>query len=67
MEKRETAHWLERGTESCAVCHQRYTYELEYRCYDCDSPICPVCVVTVHKHGRGYCPGCTPDDLPEAS
>lgn len=60
MEKRTTAWWIEGGTEVCDVCGHPHAYELEYRCYDCDAPICPVCVVTVRRAGHAFCPGCVP-------
>lgn len=60
MKKLSARWWVEGGTEVCDVCAQRYAYQLEYRCYDCDSPICPVCVITVRQEGRSYCPGCGP-------
>lgn len=37
------AWWLETGTEICPACHQLYLYEAEYRCGDCDGPICSEC------------------------
>ena len=52
--------WLDGGTEQCHVCLQSYAYEAEYRCVDCDAPICPYCVVRVKRTGRVYCPGCGP-------
>jgi hypothetical protein len=56
-----TIWWLDGGDEQCRVCHQRYAYEVEYRCVDCDAPICPFCVITVRRTRRSYCPGCDPD------
>ncbi|MCM3902880.1 MAG: hypothetical protein ND866_14335 [Pyrinomonadaceae bacterium] len=35
--------WLEPGTEICPGCHQLYLYETEYRCTDCDGPMCSDC------------------------
>ena len=55
--------WAEGGSEICLFCEQRYAYEMEVRCVDCDSPACPVCAVTeritavVHR-----CPGCCHDE-----
>lgn len=57
----QTAWWLEGGTEQCPVCLQRYAYEVEYRCVDCDAPVCPFCVVAVRRTGRAWCPGCAPE------
>jgi len=39
-----TPWWLSPGTEICPVCHQLYLYETEYRCEDCDGPMCENCV-----------------------
>ena len=36
--------WLEHGTEICPACSQSYAYQTEIRCFDCDGPMCPVCV-----------------------
>ena len=36
--------WLEVGTELCPNCHQLYLYETEYRCADCDAPMCDACI-----------------------
>ena len=47
---------LTRGTEICPVCHQTYLRELEYRCFDCDAPMCPTCVV-IEKSNHS-CPEC---------
>jgi hypothetical protein len=47
---------LTRGTEICPVCHQSYLRELEYRCFDCDAPMCPTCVV-IEKASHS-CPEC---------
>ena len=35
--------WLSPGTETCPVCHQLYLYETEYRCGECDGPMCENC------------------------
>lgn len=54
-----TPYWVEGGSEICSFCHQRYVYELEIRCADCDGPSCPHCTVVerlttvVHR-----CPEC---------
>lgn len=43
--RREPPWWLEVGTEVCPACNHLYLYETEYRCFDCDGPLCPMCVV----------------------
>jgi hypothetical protein len=55
--RRELPWWLEVGTEVCPACNHLYLYETEYRCFDCDGPLCPMCVVeTTAVHIS--CPGC---------
>jgi len=41
---RVQAWWLEPGTEICPSCDHFYLYETEYRCSDCDGPMCSDCV-----------------------
>jgi hypothetical protein len=48
--------WLESGEEDCPHCEQTYTYAAEVRCFECDAPICPMCIVRVHEHV--LCPDC---------
>jgi hypothetical protein len=48
--------WLEAGEVDCPHCEQAYSYEVEVRCYDCDEPICPMCIVQVDEHV--FCPDC---------
>ena len=38
--------WAHGGSERCPRCLQLYAYEVEFRCVDCDGPLCPFCVVT---------------------
>jgi hypothetical protein len=40
----EQPWWLGSGTEICPICHHLYLYETEYRCADCDGPVCSDCV-----------------------
>lgn len=49
--------WLSGGDEECSHCGQLYAYEAEYRCSDCDGPMCMHCVA-VHEERR-VCPDCT--------
>ena len=49
--------WLSGGDEECSHCGQLYAYEAEYRCSDCDGPMCMHCTV-VHDE-RHVCPDCT--------
>lgn len=53
----ELPWWLE-GSELCGFCYQQYAVELEYRCAECDGPICPLCVV-VRETRQSLCPQCT--------
>jgi len=36
-------HWWLTGEEQCEACDQRYAYEVEVRCIDCDAALCPLC------------------------
>lgn len=51
------------------MCLQSYHYELEYRCVDCDQPLCPDCVVRVSVEvAELHCPDCgaqPPSQSPE--
>jgi hypothetical protein len=49
--------WLETGTELCPACNQLYLYETEYRCSDCDGPLCSDCVQT-RESLTVVCPSC---------
>jgi len=49
--------WLTRGWDECPHCTQLYVYEMERRCFDCDAPICPVCVEIV-RETVVVCPAC---------
>jgi predicted RNA-binding Zn-ribbon protein involved in translation (DUF1610 family) len=52
-----TSWWLGDGDEECPHCGQLYIYQVEYRCPDCDSPVCPRCK-TQHVQGHYLCPDC---------
>jgi hypothetical protein len=49
--------WLNDGDEECPHCGQLYIYEFEFRCPDCDSPVCPHCKQR-HAAGHHVCPEC---------
>jgi hypothetical protein len=51
--------WLEAGEEDCPHCGETYTYAAEVRCFACDAPICPMCIVRVDA--RALCPDCRDD------
>lgn len=55
-----TSSWWLLGEEHCEHCHQEYTLTLEYRCIECDGPVCPHCVVVVEETTRVVCPKCQP-------
>ena len=57
---RERRPWWLGGEERCEFCLERYVYEMEVRCVDCDRPSCPVCAVTVTARRERYCPDCVP-------
>jgi hypothetical protein len=61
--RRVQAWWLEEGTEICPACNQLYLYETEYRCVDCDGPMCSQCV-PVKQTLTIVCPTCL--EYPEA-
>ena len=48
--------WLAQGEHDCPHCEQTYAYEVEARCFECDAPICPMCIVRVEEHL--FCPAC---------
>ena len=48
--------WLADGEHDCPHCEQTYSYEVEARCFECDAPICPMCIVRVEE--RLFCPAC---------
>ena len=50
--------WWLAGEETCEFCVQQYSVEVEYRCVDCDRPVCPMCVITVRERHRVWCPEC---------
>jgi DNA-directed RNA polymerase subunit RPC12/RpoP len=54
----ETPWWLEPGPETCQHCQGTFHYEAGYHCFQCDSPVCPVCVVELHETRQVSCPDC---------
>ena len=59
-DSRPVPWWLGRGTELCGHCLHLYHYQVEYRCTDCDEPICPDCVVVIRETRNAYCVECQP-------
>ncbi|MDW7772099.1 MAG: hypothetical protein SCH71_04325 [Desulfobulbaceae bacterium] len=55
--------WMVQGKEKCPFCLQIYLYEEEYRCIDCDSPVCPHCASRFEKSAQ--CPCCISKDKGE--
>jgi hypothetical protein len=55
--KKAVPWYLSGGDEQCAHCGQSYTYELEFRCPDCDGPSCPHCK-SKHEDERFVCAAC---------
>ena len=37
--------WLEAGPDTCEFCLHGYHVEAGYYCFDCDAPVCALCVV----------------------
>lgn len=54
----EQPYWLSGFEEACAGCEHLISHAVEIRCFDCDEPFCPVCVVTIDT--RHYCSDCEP-------
>jgi hypothetical protein len=52
--------WIEGGAETCGFCLERYSYEGEYRCVECDRAVCPMCVLEIRGRHAVYCPECQP-------
>lgn len=48
--------WLEAGPDTCEFCLHGYHVEAGYYCFDCDAPVCALCVVHELKHV--LCPDC---------
>jgi hypothetical protein len=48
--------WVSEGEHDCPHCEQTYAYEVEARCFECDAPICPMCIVRIEEHL--FCPEC---------
>ncbi|MDT8386527.1 MAG: hypothetical protein RQ736_03385 [Thiogranum sp.] len=50
--------WLQAGPDSCEFCFHAYHVEAGYYCFDCDAPVCPLCVVAVRERRVVLCPHC---------
>ena len=50
--------WWLSGEQTCGFCAQFYCVEVEYRCVDCDRPVCPICAITVRESRQVFCPEC---------
>ena len=55
---RPTPWWLEAGPDTCEFCLHGYHVEAGYYCFDCDAPVCPLCVVVVRERQVVLCPHC---------
>ena len=53
------AWWDEAGPDYCEFCQHTFYVEVGFYCADCDRPICPVCVVTVHGQEGVTCSECS--------
>jgi hypothetical protein len=49
---------LLQGTEQCDYCLQWYEYEEAFYCAECDSQVCPACVIVMHASEVVLCPEC---------
>lgn len=52
--------WCRTGSEDCAACLGTFDLEVEVRCHDCDSPVCPFCVVEIEATTTLHCVDCSP-------
>src|SRR6266498_3165553 len=60
--KQNLPWWLEQGVEICPACGHTYVYQTEYRCVECDGPVCSVCVTRTIEM-EFSCPTCiSPED-----
>ena len=48
--------WIEAADLECAHCGSGYAFEREVRCIDCDSSMCPMCMIRIGA--RVLCPDC---------
>jgi len=53
-----TYWWVEGGDERCSFCWQRYAFEVEVRCADCDAPMCPRCALQLRARRVTLCHPC---------
>lgn len=63
---RGDAWWLEPGAERCAACEVQLHYETQTHCFECDSPLCPVCITTVLEKRRVVCTECNHDETEDS-
>jgi hypothetical protein len=49
--------WLAEDSESCSSCSHPYAHRTEIFCFDCDAPICPICIERTTTFEL-ICPGC---------
>ena len=50
--------WSEAGPDVCEFCLHTFRMEVGFYCADCDSPICPACVISSRERHVSVCPGC---------
>ena len=55
--KQNAPWWLDEGTETCPACSHAYVIQTEYRCVECDGPLCGMCVESTIET-EIFCPGC---------
>lgn len=50
--------WSEPGPDACEFCLSAFHVEVGFYCWECDRPVCPVCVVTRLEQKAVFCPEC---------
>ena len=55
------AWWLQTGTEQCGSCLLWFHYEEQYRCDECDTPMCTFCAHFTAGERMTRCVECRPE------
>ena len=49
--------WLSEESETCFACNHLHAHRTEIYCFDCDGPVCPICIEQTTTLEL-ICPGC---------
>ena len=60
--KQNAPWWLDEGTEVCPACSHTYAIQTEYRCVECDGPLCGMCVEITFE-SEITCRDCVPAEV----